>query len=585
MKKRLFCLLLVAMLILTALPALAAEIRGYEKASGYQYVTFGQYPTTASGGIEPILWRVMKIDDGAAFLLTEYIVDVRKLHSEIKTYKGWEQSDMYAFLNGEFKDKAFSAEEQSALVNRTEDGALVTLVSGDDYKDTSIGFGTNKSRMCESTAYAKEQGLYIYSKGRKYSPWWSRTRSTDNPDQQRRIMDEGATGRIAVTAKDLGVRPMVYIDLSQVEIMGGSGSMSDPYQLVSLAAAPAVVAPEPTAEPVIDEPIVDEPQASVANEPADEPAQANDPAPAASSSAPKGATEDINPRFVGLADDGFLAPGLEEFVLTDKDAGLWLYATQTLRIEINRFYDEKKPLRWYEVEIFARDGEIFRAYPFNEEKYTNPYAATTPTKMARQHHLAFAINGDNFFYRVGRQKEVNYRYPIGLILRDGKELYDVQRNAGSTQFPPLDLLATYADGDMKLFENGEITAKDALADGMLDTYAFGPILVENGEVSPRASLYGEVDNPRIALGMVEKGHYIVVLCESRTGDSTGESCVWLAERMEALDCDIALNLDGGQTASIIFMGELVNKTAKYDGASSERPQNEVIGIGVTDAVK
>ncbi len=582
MKKCFVCLLLAAALLMSAQAAFSAELNGYGKQTGYQYVTFGSYPTDADGGVQPILWRVMKTEDGAAFLLTEYILDVRKLHGEIKTYKGWEKSDMYAFLNGEFKDKAFDQDEQAALVSRTEDGALVTLVSGDDYNDESIGFGNKKSRLCESTEYAKSQGLYIYSKGHKYSRWWSRTRSTDNPDQQRRVMDEGATGRIAVTAKDLGVRPMAYIDMSRVEITGGSGTMSDPFRLAALTDS-VVSAPEPTAEPTAtaDEPIEDQP----ATDDPITPEATDIPREPVLSAAPKAASEGINPRFEGLAEDGFLAPGEEEFVLSDADEGLWLYAASSLRVEIKRFYDEKKPLRWYEAEIFARDGEIFRAYPFNADKYKNPNVATIPTKMAKQHHLVFAINGDNFFYRVGRSKEVSYRYPIGLVLRGGEELFDVPRNAGSTVFPPLDVLATYADGDMRLFENGGITAKDALAGGAVDTYSFGPILVENGEISPRASLYGEVDNPRIALGMVEKGHYIVVLCESRTGDSTGESCVWLAEKMESLGCDIALNLDGGQTASIIFMGNLVNKTAKYVGESSERPQNEVIGIGVSASVQ
>lgn len=583
MKRSFVCLLLAVLLILTAQTALSAELYGYDKnrtGGGYQYVTFGEYPTTSDGGVEPILWRVMKAESGEAFLLAEYILDVRKLHGEIKTYQGWEQSDMYAFLNGEFKDKAFSAAEQAVLINRTEDGALVTLVSGADYNDTSIGFGNKKSRLCESTAYAKEQGLYIYSKGHKYSPWWSRTRSTDNPDQQRRIMDEGATGRIAVTAKDLGVRPMVYIDLSLVDITLGTGSMSDPFVLRPNA---DVVVAAPQDDPM-DEPI-DEPIGEPIDEPIDAPMDDQASVPTAASALPKALTEDIHPRFEGLAEDGFLASGLPEFVLADKDEGLWLYASQSLRIEINRFYDEKKPLRWYEIEVFARDGEIFSAYPFNEAKYKNPSVATAPSKMARQHHLVLAINGDNFFYRVGRQKEVNYRYPIGLILRGGKELFDVPRNATSTTFPPLDVLATYADGDMKLFPNGKITAAEAIADGIIDTYAFGPVLVENGVVSERAGLYGEHDNPRIALGMVEKGHYIIVMCEARTGDSKGESCVWLANKMQALNCDIALNLDGGQTASVVFMGTLINKTSKYDGVSSERPQNEVIGIGISDAVK
>ena len=57
--------LLCAALLLTLIPTCFAEggLRGYTKSDGYVYVTLGQYPQTADGGVEPILWRVLTVDE------------------------------------------------------------------------------------------------------------------------------------------------------------------------------------------------------------------------------------------------------------------------------------------------------------------------------------------------------------------------------------------------------------------------------------------------------------------------------------------------------------------------------------------
>lgn len=263
MRKKIFPLLLalLALVCASAQAQDAAEIAGYSKASGYAYVTFGTYPTDADGTEKPILWRVLRSANGEAYLLSEYILFASPVHADYQHYDGWESSDLYAYLNSDFKADAFSAAEQQALICRTEDNALVTLISGDELRDASIGFSSNNARLCESTAWARRERpenkklqLMIYSKGHKYSPWWSRTRSTDNPKQQRRVMDEGKTGRLSVGNPDMGVRPAINVDLRQLVIAGGSGSMDSPYQLAPLndavqSAAPAVTPVPETAAP------------------------------------------------------------------------------------------------------------------------------------------------------------------------------------------------------------------------------------------------------------------------------------------------------------------------------------------------
>ncbi|NCB36699.1 MAG: hypothetical protein EOM58_11740 [Clostridia bacterium] len=47
---------------------------------------------------------------------------------------------------------------------------------------------------------------------------------------------------------------------------------------------------------------------------------------------------------------------------------------------------------------------------------------------------------------------------------------------------------------------------------------------------------------------------------------------------------MAFNLDGGQTAVMVFMGQQLNKIGIYDGKTNSRPTSEVLGIGHSDQV-
>ncbi len=647
-------LLALLLTLCAAFPAQAEDasgIPGYSRAAGYAYVSFGSYPTDADGTVRPIVWRVLKNENGEAYLLSEYILFSAPVHGDYDHYKGWETSDLYNYLNTAFLNDAFSAEEQAVLLKRTEDGALVTLLTSDEMKDASIGFSSNAARLCESTAWAKilpdppifelpasnNKGkwkpLYIYSKGKIYSPWWSRTRSTDYPHEQRRVMDEGKIGRISTGNSDLGVRPAVYADLSLLTILGGSGTLASPYLLsaaqgetvsaasVSVTEAPAAQ-PEPTQAPADDLPIVilatanPQPTQTPADDipivvlataqpepetaaPAAEPTQAPEPetetAPAQAAIEKRAFSAAADPAgihelFPALTAEGFLPDGEAEFVYEDEGSGLWLYASQTLRIEINRrtgTNSKNQPLRWFEAQIYTRDeNERFDFFPYDPDHYTSygDRYKSLADNIAQMHKVVFATNSDYFIYRIERDHEESYDYPIGVIIRDGKVLYDRPKKATSTVYPPLDVMALYPDGSVSLHRNATVTSKELLAAGATDALSFGPILVENGEVSPRSKEFGSTPNPRTAWGIVEPGYYIAVVVESRTAESKGESCIWLGEKMAELGCTSAINLDGGATSVMMFMGRQINKSGNY-GDITNRRQNELFGIGHSDSIQ
>ena len=97
---------------------------------------------------------------------------------------------------------------------------------------------------------------------------------------------------------------------------------------------------------------------------------------------------------------------------------------------------------------------------------------------------------------------------------------------------------------------------------------------------------GKTEQPRCAIGIIQPGQYYAILAEGRIKNlSVGVTISFLAEQMLAEGCDQALNLDGGQTAVMTFMGNQISRIGKYDGGkTSARTTTEILGIGRTDLI-
>ena len=84
--------------------------------------------------------------------------------------------------------------------------------------------------------------------------------------------------------------------------------------------------------------------------------------------------------------------------------------------------------------------------------------------------------------------------------------------------------------------------------------------------------------------MIEPGHYVAVLAEGRLGHSKGITMTHLGKLMRSKGCQVAFNLDGGNTAVMVFMGKQLNEIAKAYGSTKARPTSEVMAIGHSDQV-
>ena len=266
---------------------------------------------------------------------------------------------------------------------------------------------------------------------------------------------------------------------------------------------------------------------------------------------------------------GFLDEG--EYVLEDAENGHWMYVSPTLRIEIVKTWEtpEKKKKADKKQEFFCFTAEIWcdtdqGELPFTTwsepEKERNKMKRKYMKDIAAEQPMVFCTSTDYYTYRLDRKGVYE-----GIVIRDGEILYDKPAPIKKYyNIPTYDTLALFADGHVESWQSKEKSAKEYIRDGAVQVYTFGPLLFKDGELSEFMLKRANRNlNPRHAFGMVEPGHYIDLICEGRqakTGDgSTGVMMETLADLMMDRGCTIAVNLDGGQTAVMVFMGQQLNR--------------------------
>ena len=291
MKKRIMAcirktgmLLLLAVMLFTAVSALGEEaLRGYSKEDGYVYLRLGQYPQTAEGGIEPILWRVLTVDDEKAYLLSEYILFARTMHTNVREYRDvlkgdFAQTELCQYLNTTFAEDAFSQEEMSMLLP-CENFGKVFLITREDMKNKDIGLGAWTSKkdptlkqiekepavrawgtewaiknngfpedeypdpkarvIGRAGAHISQEEMRLYVFQKKYgacSPYWARTQSTTDKRHAICTKDGGQVGHIEVGRDNEGVRPALYLAEGSYVIVSGSGTREDPFEITPASA-------------------------------------------------------------------------------------------------------------------------------------------------------------------------------------------------------------------------------------------------------------------------------------------------------------------------------------------------------------
>lgn len=195
--------------------------------------------------------------------------------------------------------------------------------------------------------------------------------------------------------------------------------------------------------------------------------------------------------------------------------------------------------------------------------YARNLTETTSVQAANAGAI-LAINGDYY----GAQER-------GYVLRNGV-LYRASAQSGT------DALVIGADGKFRIITEGETSADTLVREGAWQVLTFGPALINGGQVTVSSS--DEVgramtSNPRTAIGQISEGHYLLVVSDGRTKESTGLSLRQLAELMQSLGAQIAYNLDGGGSSTMVFQGCVVNNPTTNGRSIRERSVSDIVYIG------
>ena len=195
---------------------------------------------------------------------------------------------------------------------------------------------------------------------------------------------------------------------------------------------------------------------------------------------------------------------------------------------------------------------------------TNVTAKTSET--ATDNNAILAVNGD--YYGANS---------TGYVIRNGVVYRDTVRENSSNGD-----LAIYKDGSFKIIYEDQISAEQLVKDGVINLLAFGPALVENGEIAVGTNEevgQAMASNPRTAIGIIDENHYIIVVSDGRTSESKGLSLYQMAEVMKSYGVKTAYNLDGGGSSTLYFNGQVINKPTTGGNRISERAVSDIVYIG------
>lgn len=200
-------------------------------------VTFGRYEqdNDPGNGPEPIEWIVLDTRDGKTLLLSRYGLDVKPYNTQDAGVT-WETCSLRTWLNGDFLNEAFSAEEQAAILvteventfaqgnymewrtdagNNTQD--LVFLLSFAEtskylapYRGDSMKWRTAPTAYALAGGAATERDAFT-AEGGLSCCWWLRSPGESQASAVF-VSCYGGALSIEVYGETIAIRPAIWVD-------------------------------------------------------------------------------------------------------------------------------------------------------------------------------------------------------------------------------------------------------------------------------------------------------------------------------------------------------------------------------------
>lgn len=233
------------------------------------------------------------------------------------------------------------------------------------------------------------------------------------------------------------------------------------------------------------------------------------------------------------------------------------------------------------------DGNIQVALTTYRLSDTTVYVADVQLSSSDYLKTAFA---DGIYGRNVTEKTSSIASSVGAVLAVNGDYYGAQRSGYVIRNGVLyrnssgggEDLVIYADGTFGIIDEDEISAEELLANGAWNVLSFGPALVQNGEITVTENEEvgkAMASNPRTAIGVIDDLHYVFVVADGRTNESSGLSLYELAQLMQQIGAKTAYNLDGGGSSSMVFLGNVINNPTSGGRGTGERSVSDIVYIG------
>ncbi|GMK42108.1 exopolysaccharide biosynthesis protein [Paenibacillus sp. CCS19] len=222
-------------------------------------------------------------------------------------------------------------------------------------------------------------------------------------------------------------------------------------------------------------------------------------------------------------------------------------------------------ITYFVADVTLKNGATLQTALADNKFGTNIIENTSA--IAENNNAVLAINGDYYGFRSD-----------GVIIRNGTLYRDE---------PARDGLAIFQDGTMKSYDETAVSSADLIAQGVANTFSFGPILVKDGQIADDFE-HVSIDknfgnrsiqsaNPRTGIGIIAPNHYVLVVVDGRSRNySRGMTLDEFASLFQKLGAAEAYNLDGGGSSTMYFMGNVINNP---QGKQQERGVSDIIYVG------
>ncbi|MDR0832436.1 MAG: InlB B-repeat-containing protein [Bacillales bacterium] len=159
---------------------------------------------------EPIKWRILKIEAGKYQVLSEYILNTKRIDANSNNYL---ESEIRDYLNNDFYETSFNEEEKEKILSSSDKVSLLSLNDYLDENNFSSTYGSTKERYAISTDYARAKGILLHS-NETYEDvgiYWTRSEAINEPYLATYCINDGAVN-YAFVGFEGGVRPSLMIE-------------------------------------------------------------------------------------------------------------------------------------------------------------------------------------------------------------------------------------------------------------------------------------------------------------------------------------------------------------------------------------